>query len=76
MGEGSEWTAASGGGTREAHDVGISPQEDRGGTAGAVGEGEDWEEVRMRRLSLFKSIAHGRAFGYGAIRGLEKRGRK
>ena len=28
----------------EAHHVGVSPQEDRGGAAGKVGEGEDCEE--------------------------------
>jgi hypothetical protein len=30
--------------THEAHHVGISPQEDRYGTAGAVGTGEGGEE--------------------------------
>ena len=30
--------------SRQTHHVGISPQEDRGGTAGAVGEGEGCEE--------------------------------
>lgn len=30
--------------TCEAHDVGISPPEDRGGTAGKVSEGESGEE--------------------------------
>jgi hypothetical protein len=33
-----------GGQKTTAHDVGISPQEDRGGAAGAVGEGEGGEE--------------------------------
>jgi hypothetical protein len=41
MGKCSEWIAASEGcdalGSRQAHHVGISPQEDRGGTAGTVG---------------------------------------
>ena len=46
MDEGSEPIAASssennGLGSREAHDVGISSQEDRGGTASKVGEGEE-----------------------------------
>ena len=47
MGEGWEGVEASGrdsesGGlsTREAHHVSIGPEEDRGGTAGEVGEGE------------------------------------
>jgi hypothetical protein len=47
MGKGSEWIAASendGPGSCKAHNVGISPQEDRGGAAGTVGEGEGWEE--------------------------------
>jgi hypothetical protein len=47
MGKGSQPIAASSGnrfGSCEAHDVGISPQEDRCGTAGAVGQGEGWEE--------------------------------
>jgi hypothetical protein len=40
-----EWIAASGSennwlDTCEAHHVGISPEEDRGGAAGTVGEGE------------------------------------
>jgi hypothetical protein len=59
MGKGSEWIAASGGGSEnnwlgscKAHHVRISPQEDRVGTAGEMGEGEgaaeeggvgDWE---------------------------------
>jgi hypothetical protein len=30
-----------------AHHVTISPKEDCGGTAGAVGEGEGWEKVTM-----------------------------
>ena len=47
MGKGSEGIEASSEGSEnnwlgscEAHHVGISPQEDRGGTAGTVGEGE------------------------------------
>jgi hypothetical protein len=47
MGEGSEWIEASKKrsednwlGSCKAHHVGISPQEDRSGTKGAVGEGE------------------------------------
>ena len=32
----------------QAHHVGISPQEDRGGTAGKVGEGE---ELRKKKLA-------------------------
>jgi tRNA(Arg) A34 adenosine deaminase TadA len=47
MGEGSEWIEASGGncfGSCQTHHVGISPQEDRGGAAGEVGEGEGGEE--------------------------------
>ena len=45
MGEGSEGIAANGArennglGTCEAHNVSGSPEENRGGTAGAVGEG-------------------------------------
>jgi hypothetical protein len=31
-------------GSCEAHHVGFSPQEDRGGTAGTVGEAEGWAE--------------------------------
>jgi hypothetical protein len=53
MGAGSKWIEASSGdsendwiGTCEAHDVGISPQEDRGGAAGTLGTGEGGEEVR------------------------------
>jgi hypothetical protein len=45
--DGSQGIAASRGnhfGTREAHHVGISPQEDRGGAAGKVGEGTGGEE--------------------------------
>jgi len=51
MGKGSEGTEASSGesennwlGSCKAHHVGGSPQEDRGGTAGAVGEGTGGEE--------------------------------
>jgi hypothetical protein len=44
MGKGSEWIAASGGGTREAHHVGSRPQEDRGSAKGEVGEGEGGAE--------------------------------
>jgi hypothetical protein len=51
MGEGSEGIAASRGSenygpgsSREARHVGISPQEDRCGTKGTVGEGEGGEE--------------------------------
>jgi hypothetical protein len=50
MGEGSEWIAASGWGenngldTCEARHVRISPQEDCGGTAGEMGEGEGCAE--------------------------------
>jgi hypothetical protein len=47
MGAGSEWIAASEAnslGACEADHVGVSPQEDRGGTKGAVGEGEGGEE--------------------------------
>jgi hypothetical protein len=48
MGEGSEWIAAREGsdglGSCKAHHVRLSPQEDRGGTKGAVGEGEGGEE--------------------------------
>jgi hypothetical protein len=48
MGKGSKWIAASSEnicfGFCEAHHVSISPQEDRGGTAAAVGEGEGCEE--------------------------------
>jgi hypothetical protein len=40
MGESAEGIAAGGGGSCEAHHVGISPQENCGGAAGAVGEGE------------------------------------
>jgi len=42
MGKGWEGIEASGGslGSCEAHHVGISAQEDRGGTAGTVGEGK------------------------------------
>ncbi len=45
MGECSEGIAASEGSDglspqERSYDVGISPQEDRGGTAGTVGEGE------------------------------------
>jgi hypothetical protein len=50
MGKGEGGIDASSGGsennwlcTREAHDVGISPQEDRVGTEGEVGEGESRE---------------------------------
>jgi hypothetical protein len=38
-----------------AHHIGDGPQEDRGGTAGEVGEGENWEEesdVRLMRSLL------------------------
>jgi hypothetical protein len=46
MGKAAEGIAANGRGednglgSGEAHHVGISPQEDRGGAAGEVGEGE------------------------------------
>jgi hypothetical protein len=50
MGEGSEWIEASSGGSEndrlgscEAHYVDFTPQEDRGGTAGTVGEGGEEE---------------------------------
>ena len=46
--QGSEWIAASedcdGFGSFQTHYVSISPQEDRGGTAGTVGEGPGGEE--------------------------------
>ena len=46
MGKGPEWTVASSIednwlGPCQAHHVGISPQEDRGGPNGEMGEGED-----------------------------------
>jgi hypothetical protein len=49
MGECSEGIAASEGSDglspqERSYDVSISPQEDRGGTAGKVGEGESREE--------------------------------
>jgi hypothetical protein len=48
MGEGSKGIAASEGGdglgSCKTHHVGIIPQEDCGGTAGTVGEGEGGEE--------------------------------
>ncbi len=49
MGKGSKWIAASSDENNcfrscEAHHVGISPQKDRSGTAGEVGEGEGGEE--------------------------------
>jgi hypothetical protein len=47
MGEGWEWVAAGQGndgcGSCQTYHVGIHPQEDRGGTTGAVGEGETEE---------------------------------
>jgi len=53
MGKGSEGIAASSRGsennwlgTCQAHNVNFSPQEDRGGTAGEVGEGEGRTEER------------------------------
>jgi hypothetical protein len=46
---------SSGYGETQTHHVGISPQEDRGGTAGTVGEGQSGKEVRMRRHSFLKS---------------------
>jgi hypothetical protein len=46
MGKCSERIAASEGsdgfGSCKAHHVGICPQEDRGGTASKVGEGQGW----------------------------------
>jgi hypothetical protein len=45
MGEGPEWNAASDGlGTCKTSHVGMSPQEDRGGAAGTVGEGKGGSE--------------------------------
>jgi len=47
MGKGSQRIAASSGnrfGSCKAHDVGISPQEDRCGTKGEMGKGQGWEE--------------------------------
>ena len=48
MGEGSEGTRACSEnkwlGSCKAHVVGISAEEDRGGTAEEVGEGQGWEE--------------------------------
>jgi hypothetical protein len=47
MGKGSEWIEASSGnyfGSCQTHNVGLSPPKDRSGTAGAVGEGQGWEE--------------------------------
>jgi hypothetical protein len=70
MGAGSQGIAASSGENNrscETHHVCISPQEDRGGAAGEVGEGEgEGEEdgvgptepaAGCGRLSCFKSIA-------------------
>jgi hypothetical protein len=46
MGEDWEGTEASEGcGSCKAHYVGLRPQEDRGGTAGTMGEGESGKEV-------------------------------
>jgi hypothetical protein len=57
MGKSSKGTEASSRGsennslcTREAHHVDFSPQEDRRGTAGAVGEGEGGEEEGSVKL--------------------------
>ena len=46
MGKDSEKIAASGGSLRtcEAHHVGISPEEDRGGAEGEMGKGTGGEE--------------------------------
>jgi hypothetical protein len=48
MGEVSEWIEASEGydglGSCQTHHVGVSPQEDRGGAAGEMGEGQGGEE--------------------------------
>jgi tRNA(adenine34) deaminase len=49
MGEVSQWIAGNGGGigglgSSKAHHVGVSPEEDRSGTKGTVGQGEGWEE--------------------------------
>jgi hypothetical protein len=48
LGKSAEWIAANDGsaglGSCKAHHVGVSPQEDRGGTAGAVGKGAGGEE--------------------------------
>jgi hypothetical protein len=51
MGESSEWIEASGGSSKnsgldscEAHDVGFSPQEDRGGA-----EGKGWAKIRAAK---------------------------
>jgi GIY-YIG catalytic domain len=55
MGEGSEGIAASSGGTREAHHVDFSPQEDRSGAAEKVGEGTGGEEEGGLRVDSMKS---------------------
>jgi hypothetical protein len=57
MGESSEWIAACEGcdglGSRRAHNVRISAQEDRSGTAGKVGQGAGGEEeVRVGTNTL------------------------
>jgi hypothetical protein len=59
MGKGWEGTAASedidGLGSCEAHHVSISQKENRGGTAGTVGEGEGGEEEGGLRVDSMKS---------------------
>jgi hypothetical protein len=58
MGEGSEWIAASEGsgglGSSKAHHFGISPQKDRGGTAGEVGESQGGEEGGCLKVDSMK----------------------
>lgn len=69
MGTGSEWTETDSGncfGSRETHNVGISPEKDRGGTAGAVGESQGWEEEIDRFSSFGEPTASMRqAFVFG-----------
>jgi hypothetical protein len=63
MGKCSETVAANTGGevngigSCQAHHVGISPEEDRSGTAGTVGEGEGGEEGGLEQTEPVASYA-------------------
>ena len=66
MGEGWEWVAAGQGndgcGSCQTYHVGIHPQEDRGGTTGAVGEGETEEGDVKSGTNLEQARFGGRLF--------------
>jgi hypothetical protein len=83
MGEGSEWIEASSGGrkgnwfgTREAHHVGVSPQEDRSSAAEKVGSGEGGEEGGIVSSGSLLRVYIGALLKYWSLLGVASAERK